>query len=218
VDNHSSSNPGWTSVSLLDNLIHSHELLLLPRSAVDSKLEGQSGRTVRIVGSNANIAVLNPSYRGLDSPGVRATHYARVEGIFHSDVVPQAGGHTGGVGMSERVNFLWVRWLTSKGKSMGAKGLDLLSLPPLSDSDASSFGFIDPQSVVQASHLLPKFSKENMTCRGNDSHPSITPQGIRRESKAYFLSPFVSQLFPWQQLLTNRGRRFFDEDSSQSLR
>lgn len=188
MDNH--SNIGWTSVSLTDNLIHSHEFLVLPKSNVGKKLAGQTGRTVRIVGSDANIVILNEPYSGLDSPGIYPNQYAKVEGIFHGYVVPQAGSHTEETGMSQRIDFLWVRWLISKGQSMGTKDLDLLNLPPLSDSNC--FGFIDPQSVAQASHLVPKFSKAIPECPGNDYHPIMAPQRRTCETNAFFLNPFVS--------------------------
>ncbi|KAH6880574.1 hypothetical protein BKA70DRAFT_1447150 [Coprinopsis sp. MPI-PUGE-AT-0042] len=132
-------------------------------------------------GSKANIAVLNPSYSGSNGPDVHPVHYARVEGIFHTNIVSVTSDQGGGFGVSERIDFLWVRWLTLKGRSMGAEGLDLLSLPPL--SDASCFGFINPKSVVRECHLVPKFSKDRAKGQNDDAGDD--------QIKAFFLNPFV---------------------------
>ncbi|KAH6883618.1 hypothetical protein BKA70DRAFT_1125823 [Coprinopsis sp. MPI-PUGE-AT-0042] len=175
------------SISLLDNLIHSHKILLLPKSAGSRKFDGQGGRIIRTVGSKANVAILNPSYTGSNSPGIHPIHYARVEGIFHGNIVSVTGDHDG-VDTSERIDFLWVRWFSSKGRSMGTEGLHLLTLPPLSDT--SCFGFIDPQSVVQDCHLVPKFSKENAKCQDIESS-LVAPRGGDDETKAFFLNPFI---------------------------
>ncbi|KAH6907242.1 hypothetical protein BKA70DRAFT_1087201, partial [Coprinopsis sp. MPI-PUGE-AT-0042] len=140
-----------------DNAIYSHGVSRLPKL---TNLDGRSGRVVRTVGSGANVAVLNPSYpSSMNDRDVCPIRFARVEGIFHANITPRASTGNGGSTAScpQRVEFLWVRWLIAKGPSMGALGLELLSLPPLSET--TSYGFIDPEWVARDCHLVPKFSK-----------------------------------------------------------
>ncbi|KAH6896071.1 hypothetical protein BKA70DRAFT_1116929, partial [Coprinopsis sp. MPI-PUGE-AT-0042] len=170
-------------ISLLNNLIHSHKVLLLSGSA------GQDQRVIRAVGSKANVAVLDSSCAGSTSSGAHPIQYARVEGIFHGDAALGTSGHDGGVAKDERIEFLWVRWLTTKGRSMGSEGLDLLSLPPL--SDPNSFGFVDPKTVVRDCHLVPKFSKENLEAQDLESGLTPLHAGSSDQAKVFFLNPFV---------------------------
>ncbi|KAH6905258.1 hypothetical protein BKA70DRAFT_1108329, partial [Coprinopsis sp. MPI-PUGE-AT-0042] len=173
-----------TPISLLDNVIHSHKALLLQGTA------GHEGLIIRTVGSRANVAILNSSCASSKSSGdTRSIQYARVEGIFHGDVVTRIGDHDGDAATSERIEFLWVRWLTSQGRSMGAEGLDLLSLPPL--SDPSCFGFVDPKTVVRDCHLVPKFSKENLEVQSIESRSTPRHATSGNQTKVFFLNPFV---------------------------
>lgn len=77
--------------------------------------------------------------------------YARVIGIFHAMVCR--------VGSREKftqVDFLWVRWygLDTQIRS-GFKSLRLHQVGFLAGDEA--FGFIDPDDVIRAVHLIPRF-------------------------------------------------------------
>ncbi|EFI26951.1 ubiquitin and ribosomal protein S27a [Coprinopsis cinerea okayama7 len=57
----------------------------------------------------------------------------------------------------ERLDFLFVRWYSWNGADLDHNGgLDELSFPPLTDPDA--FGFVNPEDVIRACHILPRIS------------------------------------------------------------
>jgi hypothetical protein len=80
--------------------------------------------------------------------------YARVIGIFHAMVM-----HVGKGSAYEQMDFLWVRWygLDTAARS-GFKARRLHQVGFLdSNDDIGAFGFIDPQDVIRAVHLIPAF-------------------------------------------------------------
>lgn len=84
--------------------------------------------------------------------------YAQVLGIFHANVrLDTPDGFT----PYKVIDFLWVRWLgldsNVKGKSKGTE-LDRVGYIPSEDPEA--FGFLDPDCVIRAAHLIPAFKYE----------------------------------------------------------
>jgi hypothetical protein len=84
--------------------------------------------------------------------------YARVLGIFHTNVV-----YTG-PGMLDyaprRLEFLWVRWFQYLGcRSIDWKDcrLDYVRFPPVASDGA--FGFVDPRDVLRGCHIMQRFAK-----------------------------------------------------------
>lgn len=79
--------------------------------------------------------------------------YARIVGIFHADVL-----HTGPFSKStspQRMEFLWVRWLRHDVDYrcvFKEKCLPRVGFVPMDHSDL--FGFLDPQIVIGAAHLM----------------------------------------------------------------
>jgi hypothetical protein len=85
--------------------------------------------------------------------------HARVVGIFHADVLLRS--QDGKSYYRHRVDFLWVRWF---GRVKGAVGLEKGRLPRCGfiDTDEEGlgpFGFVDPNDVIRAVHLLPVFGE-----------------------------------------------------------
>lgn len=81
--------------------------------------------------------------------------YARVLGIFHAFVREE------GDGRSEewsRIDVLWVRWFGLQGgsDSRTMRRLRKVGFVPLEDDGA--FGFIHPEEVIRASHIVPAFA------------------------------------------------------------
>ncbi|PCH42858.1 hypothetical protein WOLCODRAFT_74514, partial [Wolfiporia cocos MD-104 SS10] len=83
--------------------------------------------------------------------------YVRVIGIFHVMVE-----HTGIYSTSKRprrMDFLWVRWF---GRDLSALGgfqthrLHCIGFVP--DDDRNAFGFLDPDNVLRAAHLILAFA------------------------------------------------------------
>jgi hypothetical protein len=80
--------------------------------------------------------------------------YAQVLGIFH--VVAKM------INQPEysRVDFLWVRWLGKDleyGKTAPGKRLDRVGFVDDLDDNDTPFGFIDPNHIIRAAHLIPDF-------------------------------------------------------------
>ena len=81
--------------------------------------------------------------------------YARVIGIFHVDVIHSVEGATQHPVSKE---VLWVRrFRRDKSYRAGFKQKRLHHLEFFSSNDDSTFGFMDPDEVIRASHLIPAF-------------------------------------------------------------
>ncbi|KAF7973294.1 hypothetical protein HWV62_15675 [Athelia sp. TMB] len=84
-------------------------------------------------------------------------HYARIIGVFHVNVM-----YTGTIPVDFRarpLEFLWVRWFerVDNGPCGWTNStLDRLQFPPMTHE--SSFSFLDPADVLQASHIVPAFA------------------------------------------------------------
>ncbi|TFK16402.1 hypothetical protein FA15DRAFT_662187 [Coprinopsis marcescibilis] len=83
--------------------------------------------------------------------------YGRVLGIYHVNTI------YGGPGslnlLPRRLDFLWVRWYDRVGDSGSAIKLELECLRFASISDPTAFVFLDPNSALRASHIIPQFSE-----------------------------------------------------------
>ncbi|KAJ7215822.1 hypothetical protein GGX14DRAFT_359390, partial [Mycena pura] len=79
--------------------------------------------------------------------------YAEVISILHANI-----GHPDLPGGLERMEFLYVRWLDLDPSHLG--GMDtkrLHRVKYLDHNNGDAFGFLDPQLVVCATHLIPAF-------------------------------------------------------------
>ncbi|KIK18469.1 hypothetical protein PISMIDRAFT_35320, partial [Pisolithus microcarpus 441] len=82
--------------------------------------------------------------------------YARIIGIFHVDVQyrgPELHKHA-----PERIDFLWVRWFARNRNlktGWAMRRLPCIGFYPQGETEA--FGFINPEQVVRAAHLIPAF-------------------------------------------------------------
>lgn len=82
--------------------------------------------------------------------------YARVLGIWHALVAEEENEN---LKEWKRVDVLWVRWFGFQ-QGAAARGnnarLDRVGFVPLEDDGA--FGFIHPEEVIRASHIIPAFA------------------------------------------------------------
>lgn len=107
--------------------------------------------------SHCNIMVLN----GTQNDGNHEHDpflYAKVLGICHANVVYLGPGSVDY--QPRRMNFLWVRWYeqVDVGRTgWRARKLDRARFPSFTGSSGGSVGFLDPSSVMRASHLIPVF-------------------------------------------------------------
>ena len=104
--------------------------------------------------------IMMPSYEDADTPDRQPFWYARVIGIYHIKV-SHAPSSTSGL----RIDFLWVRWLGQDPdwkSGHNACRMEKVGYVPIGGSDESSgpaFGFVNPESVIRASHLIPAFAE-----------------------------------------------------------
>ena len=109
--------------------------------------------TINLSTSHCDIMVLANREADSDHPYT----YARVIGIFHVNVI-YAGARRADYS-SHRMEFLWVHWyeldtLDPLG-SWGSNRLDRLRFLSMDKEDA--FGFLDPNDILRAAHVIPAF-------------------------------------------------------------
>jgi hypothetical protein len=102
--------------------------------------------------THADIMTLAPE----DAHGDHPFSYARILGVFHCDVVHN---NNGTLTTPVPVNFLWVRrFRLDRSFKGGFKRKRLHRIEFLPDSDPDAYGFVDPDEVIRASHLIPAFA------------------------------------------------------------
>jgi hypothetical protein len=90
--------------------------------------------------------------------------YARILGIYHAHVC-----HVGPSSKSlepKKMDFLFVRWFGRDADSRpGWKAKHLLCLGFVPGNDGSAFGFLDPNQIIRAVHLIPAFKWGRVTTK-----------------------------------------------------
>jgi hypothetical protein len=80
--------------------------------------------------------------------------FAHVLGIYHANVIYAGEGSADHI--PRRLDFLWIRYYSRSGRR-APHSLDQLKFPPV--SEAESFGFVNPASVLRCCHIIPAFHK-----------------------------------------------------------
>ncbi|KAF7292248.1 hypothetical protein MIND_01252200 [Mycena indigotica] len=82
--------------------------------------------------------------------------YAQVLRIFNATVFRME--KSGAFSRATRMEFLWVRWMGDQpGYRSSIKQARLPKVGFVPDTDAYAFGFLDPDQVIRAAHLIPDF-------------------------------------------------------------
>ena len=106
--------------------------------------------------------------------------YAKVIGVFHASVscVPPPGLELNGRPLpatsAEVIKFLWVRWMADEKQERYRWGFKQARLPKVGfvpNSDPYSFGFLDPELVIRACHIIPAFHS------GRTDRLMVSPNG-----------------------------------------
>ncbi|QRW12580.1 colossin-A [Ceratobasidium sp. AG-Ba] len=127
-----------------------------------------------------------------DNPDAHTFLYARILGIYHANI--RFCGRP-----PKRMDFLWVRWLDYDEAEPG--GWDVERLDRLSygkcrnDSELlDAFGFVDPQHVIRAAHLIPDFSSGTVgpTCFVPDSSRFVCDND-EGDWKYHYVNRFVDR-------------------------
>ena len=77
--------------------------------------------------------------------------YARLLRVFHGDVIHQTLAPK-----SQRLEFLWVRWFRSVAPPrLGWDRTELEKVTFIPANEADAFGFLSPEQVLRAAHIMP---------------------------------------------------------------
>ncbi|EJD41142.1 hypothetical protein AURDEDRAFT_69169, partial [Auricularia subglabra TFB-10046 SS5] len=143
------------AVNIIGNRIFSHARLQVNYTAYDMR-RAQDCINCNTTKCNVMLLADEDAIASEDDAAQPAPFwYARVVGIYHARVHHPILTPKG----PKRVEFLWVRWLgADPGWSAGwaARRLERIGYVPSSESDA--FGFLAPQLVLRACHLIPAFA------------------------------------------------------------
>lgn len=134
------------AISFVGNRIYRHKVMRVNYTTYDLRRD-QDSLNPR---TQADVMLLGHE----DDPNAHPFWYARIIGIFHAYVV-----RSGDVFKQERIEFLWIRWLgkdPTHRSGFAARRLPRIGFVP--DDDADAFGFLDPQDVLRAAHLIPAFA------------------------------------------------------------
>lgn len=137
-------------IVFVGNRLYRHKVLRVNYTTYDNRREQDSinPRT------HADVMVLSQEEQGTE--GWHPYWYARVVGIFHTDVKyigPASPGN-----QTRRFEFLWVRWFgTDPEYKSGWSAQRLHRIGFVPGDDPQAFGFLDPQCVIRGTHLIPSF-------------------------------------------------------------
>jgi len=131
-------------------------------------------------GSHCNVMLLTDHTDGSSPSDFHPFLYARVLSTYHANVIYTGPGMQNY--MAHHFNFLWVRWyqVIDPG-SLGWHNstLDTVHFPPMHEDN--SFGFVDPDDVLQGCHILPAFAK------GKQEGANINVSHCAKDTKDYLL-------------------------------
>ncbi|RXW12496.1 hypothetical protein EST38_g13358, partial [Candolleomyces aberdarensis] len=145
---------------------------------------------IHINSDGCNIMVHNPEHD--DNPHAHPFLYARVLGIYHAHV-SYAGEFAIGTWdlRPVRLEFLWVRWYKLQDSELEGRTrtpLDRLTFPPVTSPNAASF--IDPNTVLRAAHIIPRFCLGRVHEHGQGQSEMA---GDQSDWKEYFVNRFADR-------------------------
>lgn len=83
--------------------------------------------------------------------------YARILGVFHTEIFHSTIGHRP---VPHTLEFLWVRWYRiDRTYRAGFKARRLHRIELVPEDDPNAFGFLDPDDVIRGVHLIPAFAQ-----------------------------------------------------------
>jgi len=135
-----------SQVIIKDNLIFTHATAAFNYTTYDIRRDQD---TVNI--NSGRQDVMLPSFE--EENQTHPYWYARVLGIYHANVF------YGQARKPERVDFLFVRWFgRDVDQNSGPANLHLERVGFVPSEDADAFGFLDPELIIRACHLIPAFA------------------------------------------------------------
>ncbi|KAL0063828.1 hypothetical protein AAF712_009273 [Marasmius tenuissimus] len=142
-----------SQLTFTNDTVFAHKTIRFNYNTYDRQ-RGQDSINSRL---HPDIYTLSPDTVGNDSQ--HPYQYAQVIGTFHTHVRLEPSVLTKKVPITQRVEFLWVRWYqidSTYRSGFRAKRLYRLFFPP--PEDANAFGFVDPADVIRGAHIIPAFN------------------------------------------------------------
>jgi hypothetical protein len=136
-------------ISFVYNCIYRHKAIRINYTTYDMR-RSQDLVNIR---TNSDVMVIGHE----DNADAHPYRYACVIGIFHANVHyqnPESGAMD-----TQHMDFLWVRWFVQD--LAYHSGFDVCCLPWICfvpSEDKSAFGFLSPDVIIRASHLIPGFA------------------------------------------------------------
>ncbi|KAL0568578.1 hypothetical protein V5O48_013407 [Marasmius crinis-equi] len=153
-------------VNILNDRIYHHKVLDVQYTSYDMRRCQDSIN----LGNHSDIMVLADE----KDPDSHPYWYARVLGIFHARVYYK------GDGLTRNITFLWVRWFgLDTDYTFGPARKRLPRVGWIDGQEPGAFGFLSPQYVLRASHLVPAFALGKRT---DLLPPSIARRAVEKDS------------------------------------
>ncbi|KAI0038029.1 hypothetical protein FA95DRAFT_1478129, partial [Auriscalpium vulgare] len=155
------------TIFIARNRMHLHKVLRINYTTYDCRREQDSinPRT------HPHIVLLSPD--DPDDPAFHPFLYAQVHLIFHVEFrhIPAQSQATD----VQRLDIAWVEWLMlDKSIPCGFEARRLPVVGPLKPESPNAFGFVDPNDVLRAVHIMPGFMY-------GTRHPSVTQALFRQQ-------------------------------------
>ncbi|KAJ2932090.1 hypothetical protein H1R20_g5002, partial [Candolleomyces eurysporus] len=172
-------------VSFKDYRIFSHKIIRVKYTTYDVRRDED---VIHVDSHVCNVMLHDPQHQG--DPTTHPYLYARVLGIYHA-YVSYAGEIAPDVYDPNpiRMEFLHVRWYNLQDNDPDSPmPLDRLTFPPLHSPSAASF--IEPEAVLRAAHIIPRFflGRTHQDCNGQSQMA-----GDGEDWKEYYVNRFVDR-------------------------
>ncbi|RXW14335.1 hypothetical protein EST38_g11521 [Candolleomyces aberdarensis] len=194
------------------NRLYQHEILHINYTTYDMRREQD---ILNPKTTCRDFMCLRDDFGSGPSSGAHHFCYGRLIRVYHVNVVFLGAGSLDR--RERRFDLLLVRWFTelSNGQnSWESCGLDRLKFHPLNNS--GGFDFLDPEAVLRACHIMPRFS-----C-GRSSEPDAKPiSNLAKDNedwKEYYVNRFVDRdmlmRYHWG---LGVGHRYSHQDAPEEL-
>ncbi|EGN92222.1 hypothetical protein SERLA73DRAFT_66101 [Serpula lacrymans var. lacrymans S7.3] len=129
----------WDPAQIIfnDGHIYQHHILQVNYTSYDVQ---RTQDIIHLNTSSNHIMVFASS----DDPSGVCVWYAKVLGIYHSNVIYVGPGMVNY--QAHRIYFVWVRWYQCFKPTEATNALEELSFLPIDDNN--TFGFIDPEDIL----------------------------------------------------------------------
>ena len=177
-DEHAFSNEERDTITFVGDRIYKHDVLCVNYTTYDLR-RAQDSINVR-----THPYIMTLGHEDEEEEMKRHPYwYAKVLGIFHVNVRRSGRMET------ERMEFLWVHWFGRDLDYEGGFETRRLHRIGLTDSeDPTSYGFLNPDNVLQSVHLIAAFSPNERKQEAQDSDDS---DGDAPFTKFYYVSMYV---------------------------